>query len=373
MKRKILIVLILIIMFSINYLPKKINAEENIESVTEVYYVYDDNFNLLFQKDYVEVGDGYMSSDYKYYEVVFVDHDMRRGVAKFIRNVEIPNIDISHTPKPIKMEDRVICMYMTHNDESYLPSDGVDSVYGNGGIKDVAEALKNEFEKYMIDVHFDDTLHIPHDTSAYSRSSNTAKSLYNKYEPDAIFDIHRDATSKKFYLANVNGKERSKIRIVIGKSNPNRSLNEEFALCIVAVANELYPWLITDIYYGSGHYNQSIDGKALLFEMGTYLMEKEKVIESTKELAEVVTTALYGTTINQETGDLTINGAEDENNIIINEYIDEKQQSNWWSIPLLICLVGFAGVSIYISYLIFKNYSNKYLVHKSVKLPKDKK
>lgn len=328
-------------------------------AITEIYSVYDEDFNLLFQKDFVEVGDEYMSKDFKLYQVVYVDSDKKMGLAKFIRNVEIPKVGLSYAPKPISTKERRICMYMTHNDESYLPSDGVDSLYGNGGIKDVALAFKSELEKNLINVYFDDTLHIPHDSGAYSRSSVTAKSLYNSYKPDAIFDIHRDATSRKFYVANVNGEERCKIRIVLGKSNPNKALNEEFAMYIVAVANEMYPWLITDIYYGGGHYNQALYGKALLFEMGTYLMEKEKVIESTKELAEVVTTALYGTTVNEETGDLTINGVEDEKNVVINEYIAEKQKPNWNGFALVVSLVFFAGMCSYVVYVLIKKYKTR--------------
>ena len=320
----------------------------------EVYSIYDEDFNLLFQKDIVEVGDEYMSNDFKLYEVVYVDVDTHKGFAKFIRLVNVPKVDVSFAPKPISTKERKVCLYMTHNDESYVNGDGVDSVYGNGGIKDVALAFKSELEKNLVKVYFDDTLHIPHDTSAYSRSGVTARSLYNSHKPDAIFDIHRDATSRAFYTAKVNGVDRCKVRIVIGKSNPNRAVNEEFALYLVAVANEMYPWLITDIYYGGGHYNQSLDGKALLFEMGTYLMEKDKVIDSTKELAEVVTTALYGTTVNEETGDLTINGVEDEKNVIINDYISEKQEDNWSVFALIVSLIFFAGVCGYVAYLFFK-------------------
>ena len=332
---------------------ENINKSEN----TEVYSVYDEDFNLLFQKDIIMVDDEYMSSDFKLYKIVYVDEDNHKGLAKFVKDVNIPNVDISYNPKPISTKQRKICMYMTHNDESYLNGDGFDSVYGNGGIKDVALAFKSELEKNLVNVYFDDTLHIPHDSGAYSRSSFTAKSLYNKHSPDAIFDIHRDATSRAFYTAKVNGNERCKVRIVVGKSNPNKAINEEFALYLLAVANEMYPWLITDIYYGGGHYNQNIDGKALLFEMGTYLMEKSKVIETTKELAEVVTTALYGTTVNEETGDLTINGIEDENNIILNEYIEDKQENNVFGVILVISLCFFAGICSYVVFLLYKKFN----------------
>lgn len=314
----------------------------------QIYTIYDDNFNVLCEKDFVEVGDCYISHDKKYYEIVYVDNERLYGIAKFIRVVELPNVNFSHTPKPINITRRVICLYMSHNDESYLPSDGVDSVYGNGGIRDVALAFEKALNERFITTYFDDTLHIPHDNEAYNRSRVTAKKLYDNYSPDAIFDIHRDATSRQYYVANVNGKERGRVRIVLGKANPNLAINEEFALYIMAVANELYPWLVTDIYYGGGHYNQSLDGKALLFEMGTYLIEKELMMESMNELADVVTTALYNTTVNENSGDLTINGVEDEDNVVVNDVINEKQDDNEINVMIVsIVIVIMASVSIY--------------------------
>jgi hypothetical protein len=38
----------------------------SIDRLTNIYSIYDEKFNLLFQKDAVEIGDGYMSPDRKY-------------------------------------------------------------------------------------------------------------------------------------------------------------------------------------------------------------------------------------------------------------------------------------------------------------------
>lgn len=313
----------------------------------EVYKIYDEDFNYLFEKDNVIVGDSYLSNDFRFYEVTYVDKENRTGIAKFIRRVQKPNVSKSYSIKPIDASDRVIAMYMTHNDESYVPTDGVESIYGNGGIKDVALEFKAQLEKYMIDVYFDDTLHIPHDTLAYSRSEKTAKSLQSKYSPDALFDIHRDGTSRRFYVTEVDGVERGRVRMVVGKANPNKALNEEFALYLMAVGNELYPWLFTDIYYATGHYNQALDSKAILFEMGSHLCEKELILDSMPELAEVVTTALYQTTVNEESGDLTINGEETSTEIIVNDILDKKEESNVSVLALTIIVILLASVFIY--------------------------
>lgn len=353
----LLFVLFLFCFFNLNNY-KDIVFAKSLNDV-EVYQIFDENNNLLFERDEVEVGDNYLSNDFKFYEIVSLDENLKVGIAKFIKNVNKPNISTSFEPTPIKVERRVIAMYMTHNDESYVPSDGVDSIYGNGGIKDVALAFKSQLEKKLVDVYFDDTLHIPHDTSAYSRSLKTAKNLQNTYSPDAIFDIHRDGASRSYYVANVDGEERGKVRIVIGKANPNMSLNEEFATYLMTVGNELYPWLFTDIYYAKGHYNQSLDSKAILFEMGSHLIEKELMTKSMKELSDVVTTALYKTTIDTSNGDLTINGTESETEITINEAMNKKENSSIGLLIFCVVIVITAGISTTLFFVFWKKYKNK--------------
>lgn len=355
-KKIVLISIFLLILLCLSLLPNTNGVSVHAQADTNVYSIYDKNFQLLFQKDDVSIGDGYLSDDFNYYEVDYLDKENYIGIAKFIRKVEKPKVDFSSFARPIKIERRVICLYTTHNDESYVPSDGVSSVYGNGGIKDVALALKNELSEHFVDVYFDDTLHIPHDNSAYTRSLKTAKQLLNTYEPDAIFDIHRDATSRSFYVKNVSGKERGRVRIVVGKANPNMKQNEEFALYLMAIADELYPWLFTDIFYASGHYNQGLDNKALLFECGSHLVEKELEIETMNELADVVTTALYHTTVNEGTGDLTINGVENKENPTINELFDKKEKSRSNVLIVSILSVVFATISAYAIVFLYRNY-----------------
>ena len=357
MIKKIFIFLILILSFiQIFNNSYQLSVNATSYSDVEIYKIFDENFNLLFERENVSIGDNYLSKDYKFYEIVYINDDNKTGIAKFIKNIEKPKIEYSIFPAPIKIEERKICMYMTHNDESYVPTDGVDSVYGNGGIKDVAEAFKSELEKHMIDVYLDDTLHIPHDTQAYSRSLKTAQNLQKTYSPDAIFDIHRDGASRSYYVTNVNGIERGRVRMVIGKANPNMALNEEFATYLMAVGNEMYPWLFTDIYYASGHYNQALDSKAILFEMGSHLVEKELMINSMKELSDVVTTALYKTTVNDNTGDLTINGSENEENTVVNEVLDNKENKDIEIFAISIVIILTASICLYVIIVFFKKH-----------------
>lgn len=320
----------------------------------DTYAVYDEKLNLLFEREEIEEGDGYLASDYKYYEITYIDRDNKYAIAKFVTQKNPPSVNWSRGARTIRIQDRTICMYMTHNDESYVPTDGVDSVYGNGGIKDVALALKSELEKCRVDVYFDDTLHIPHDTSAYSRSKATAQKLQKNYSPDAIFDIHRDGASRSYYVTKVNGVERARVRMVIGKANPNMALNEEFAMYLMSVGQELYPWLFTDIYYAKGHYNQALDSKAILFEMGSHLVEKDLVMASMHELADVITTAMYNTTVDDETGEVVIEGTEDENNKTITDILDQKEEelnaSNLGTLGIVILLSVGISVAIFFGF-----------------------
>ena len=81
---------------------------------------------------------------------------------------------------------------------------------------------------------------------------------------------------------------------------------------LLGVASEVCDWLFLDIYYASGHYNQGLANKLLLFEMGSHLVEKDLVKQTVPELAKVVNTALFNTTVDTESGDLTINGNADK-------------------------------------------------------------
>ena len=60
------------------------------------------------------------------------------------------------------------------------------------------------------------------------------------------------------------------------------------------MADEEYPGLVKDIYIGKGNYNQELYPRALLLEMGTHEIEKEKAMASTDYIADVISEVLYG-------------------------------------------------------------------------------
>lgn len=283
----------------------------------EIYIVYDNFGNQIYEGNKIEIGDKIIDKKLNEYEIYLVDEATQIGYAEYNGRYEKPNINKESKGLYLSNNsiNKSVGLYMTHNDESYTPTDGTSSVYGKGGIHDIANYLAQCFSKLNYNVYLDETLHLPHDSNAYSRSKSTATNLLNK-NVDALFDIHRDGVARSVYVKNIDGKERCKVRIVVGQSNPNKDANLQFAMYLVSVAEEYCPWLFLDIYYAKGHYNQALTSKGLLFEMGTYLAEKELVLETVPYLANIVDKTLFSTVV------------EEDNNLTITDTPNETQKDN---------------------------------------------
>lgn len=295
----------------------------------QIYFVYDSNNNLIFEGNKIEVGDKIIDSNLKEYEITFVDHENHLGYADYNGRYQNPKVNkkskgLNFSNKNIK---KSIGLYLTHNDESYVPTDGTSSIYGKGGVHDVAKKIKQSFEDLNYTVYLDEKLHLPHDSGAYTRSKPTAQGLLNK-NIDALFDIHRDGVARSVYVKNIDGVERCKVRIVVGQANPNKDTNLQFAMYLMTVAEEYCPWIFLDIYYAKGHYNQALTSKGLLFEMGTYLAEKELILETVPYLTNVIDKTLFSTVVN-ENNDLTItdNPTEEEQENIVNNVLSAVDNS----------------------------------------------
>ena len=268
----------------------------------QTYTVYDMSGNYLFSRGTrIFVGDEYVASDNKHYRVTNVS-DPDHCVAQFIGTVTLPDITLSDSRSEYTgvngASNKTICLYYTHTDESYIKWDGAESKAENAGILDIGRLLKKNMEKHGAKVIIDETPHMPHDSGAYRRSQRTASALLKKYMPAAIFDIHRDGVpNASEYYHQINGKDVSKVRIVVGRANQNSDANKEFAYRIKAVADKAYPGLIKDIFIGKGSYNQELSARSLIFEMGTHTITKDLVEASTPYLSEVVCLTLFGGTV----------------------------------------------------------------------------
>lgn len=302
MKRRTLSLLLLACMFA-----GSAKAEEM--SGDTIHTAVDEAGQTLFSiAGEMHAGDEYISWDNTLYRIKEVSDT--QAVAERIGEEEMPDVSWLDTgealavfnstddslPAASKSTDnrKLIAMYVTHSDESYVPSDGTQSIEGQGGIYDVARSFRDALQQKGIDVILDESTHLPHDSGAYRRSRRTAERLLQK-RPDAIIDIHRDGIpDPEQYKTTVHGENMSQVRLLVGRSNQNSDVNRAFAKQIKAVADKKYPGLIKDIFIGKGNYNQDLSPNAILLEFGTHTISKERVLSSTDVMADVVSTTLYG-------------------------------------------------------------------------------
>ncbi len=301
-KYSLLLLIIALFMLVSDATPIIVNNTSDYCAVSSVmeeeFQIYNEKGERINTAQTCEVGDMFISADNILYEIVSVDKEKKVAYAIRKTTVTLPKVNNKiGAYTQIETNKKVICMYHTHNAESYVLGDGYDSVYGKGGVMDIGSAFLKELNKLGINVFRSENLHLPHDSYAYSRSKTTAQSLIKQYSPHAIFDVHRDGVARSQYIGSVFGKTTSKIRMVIGKSNPNFATNLDFALAIKAYADKNYSGLIKDIYMGSGHYNQNLSSTAILFEMGTYLIEKDYVISSLPYLADTIDKVMFTTAV----------------------------------------------------------------------------
>jgi stage II sporulation protein P len=258
----------------------------------------------------IHVGDEYITSDNKLYRVYRVRG--RTAYARLIREVgalyeeersflvfrliwsvptqaEEDGDDLAPEEEP----QWLIGVYHTHNAESYVPTDGADSIYGQGGIHSVGAAFTGALEEKGVRVIHDQTLHLPHDRGAYRRSRPTALRLLSG-GPDAIFDVHRDAAPRHVYAAEIEGRWVTQVKLVVGRQNPNMRVNRQFALDLKNTADEVQPGLVKGIFMARGNYNQDLSPLKLLLEVGAHTNSREAAEEGIAQFSEVVATYFYG-------------------------------------------------------------------------------
>lgn len=191
-----------------------------------------------------------------------------------------------------KSENNTFAVYHTHTDESYVPTDGSESIPFKGGIYQVGQSMVDILQDNNCQVKYDETPHDPHDNNAYTRSRRTAASLM-KTKPAAIFDVHRDGVpDPDYYRTTINGKKVAKLRLVVGRENPRMAANMDFAKQMMASANNLYPKVVKEIFVGKGNYNQDLMPTALLLEAGTHTNTKEEAAAGVAMFAKAVPVVL---------------------------------------------------------------------------------
>jgi len=260
---------------------------------------------LTYTARILDVGDSYISADNIRYEVIEVDGDLIKMERK--EEITLPDITDIKTATPPSIWQRlfgaatskqnsedqdwkVIGIYHTHNDESYVPTSGTESETPGGDIMEVGKALASALEKLGYTVVWSDNSHLPHDGEAYVRSRRTALELI-KHKPATLIDVHRDATPPEVYETEIDGKPSTKVRIVVGRQNENREMTLEYAKRIKAVADSKYPGIIEGIFDARGNYNQDLGPRMILLEFGAHTNPLELAEQAAQFFAEIIPAA----------------------------------------------------------------------------------
>ena len=237
---------------------------------------------------FVFVGDEIILEDNKHYKIVKVDEKQNKAITEFVGKADIVWRDEwDQIPVTLLAQNEgKVGIYMTHTDESYVPTDGTESIPGNGGILQVGNTLANIIKKQGANSLISFNKHDPHDANAYHRSRKTATQLL-KNNPLALIDVHRDGVpDPSFYKTEINGQPGTKIRLVVGRQNPHYSANLDFAKNIKAFFDKKSPGLIKGIFLGKGNYNQDLGPNSTLIEVGTYTNSRTAAERGVAQFAE---------------------------------------------------------------------------------------
>lgn len=263
------------------------------------YQIFDEEDHVVYVTGWkVRVGDQFITADNHRYQI----HNVQDGRADahlvgrvsmapyYIRSyarLEGSVAEAADIPK--------VAIYHTHTDESYEPSDGTDSINGKGGIVEVGNTFAVALEAHGIEVTHSDTVHNPHDDMAYERSRRTVVDLI-KGAPDAIFDIHRDATPPEAYAGIVSNEEVAKVQLVVGRYGATSEQIEEYALELKASADNVHPGLVKGIFFAKGgDYNQDLHPRSMLVEAGAHTNSREEAERGITMFADAIPPVLMKT------------------------------------------------------------------------------
>lgn len=276
-------------------------ALAEVETSSNEYFSLVNEQNDIVHQTALEVyaGDVYIAADNSKYLVVEVNGRTARCIYQGKETMPVITDD---TPVQTSLLDNdvpilktgaqaTIAVYHTHSDESYVPNDGKESIDGKGGIYDVGTAFVEELKSLGFNVEYNTENHNPHDVNAYNRSRKTAASLL-KSSPAAIIDVHRDAVPAGEYQTKVNGQDATKVKLVIGRSNPNMKTNLEFAKNLKAAMDKSFPGLSDGIFMGKGSYNQDLSPRAMLIEVGSDTNSKIAAEKGVKAFAQILPAVL---------------------------------------------------------------------------------
>lgn len=207
----------------------------------------------------------------------------------------------------------LVALYHSHSSETYhgrnahpmgKKDDRLDYAWGQTtGVISVGDELAYILtSKYKVPVIHSRNIHdFPLIREAYSNSLATVTKILQQYPSVvALFDLHRDGlliAPDSEIAATIGGLTVARVKIVVGKGRPefpnaHWQKNMAFAEQIQAAMEKRYPGLSRGIQVREWPFNQQVQERALLFEIGDHFNTKEEALRSAVLVADVLAEVL---------------------------------------------------------------------------------
>ncbi len=218
--------------------------------------------------------------------------------------VEKPNVEPKPAvpvTNPIENKGINIYIYHSHTTETYVPTKGMTHTTDfSKTIVKVGEELTKALTQLGANVIHDKTHHNRRQADSYNNSRVTVnKALAMDLDFDLIIDLHRDGVGltsdvgKPITTVNLDGKNMGKLLFVVGQRHDGWRNNYKISQNLNSITQELHPGLTRGIILKpSSNYNQDLNGKVVLIEIGGHWNTLEEAINTTKPLAEIIIKAL---------------------------------------------------------------------------------
>lgn len=217
-----------------------------------------------------------------------------------------PNSEYVVDPEPSTPKDPIVYIYNTHQLEEYSSITPYDySVNPNvmiasyimreklekNGISSVVET--NNVKEYL------DQNNMSYNNS-YHATEYFARTMQNKYPSiKYLIDIHRDSVSYDKTYTEIDGKGYARILLVTGLEHTTAENNIGFAEKLDEIIKEKYPGLSRGVLKKTGApiygvYNQNLNGKSVLIELGGVDNKIEEVYNTIEALSECLKEYIEG-------------------------------------------------------------------------------
>lgn len=218
--------------------------------------------------------------------------------------IEEPQPPIEQPQNP-SLEGINIFIYHSHSTEAFVATSGMThTVDFSQSIVKVGEELTKALTKLGANVIHDKTHHDKKYSESYRVSRETVKNaLEMDIEFDLIIDLHRDAVGltsevgRPRMTATIDDVKVGRLLFVIGGRHDKYRNNLILAQRLNTIAESLYPGNETQGKNGltrgvvtkqASLYNQDLDEKMILVEIGGHWNTLEEAINTTGYLAEII-------------------------------------------------------------------------------------